>query len=233
MAIRTWTGAVSEQGVGVPGNWLNGIEPVHEVDSVVFAPNASNNMDFDTGGNPFRLLSLDDTNDNAVSCFIRPGVTIDGSALIHGGNNSGLIGGDVVFQPGVNYGTIDGNATFDGSGGICENHGTVGLLAIFTGDSVNFAEATVGSAQFNAGAANFGTVSGSAVFDGNSLHRGIVLGNANFVNGSFAVTATVNGTSTLDAASVQAFINAGFDSMGPIVLPSGGASIDRIEFTKI
>lgn len=97
-------------------------------------------------------------------------ITVLGMAEFHQAGGIGLTGvvnGNAYFTNADNFGTINGHAHFNGSGGTARNMGTVNGNAEFDGEVL--------------GAKNFGTVNGNAVFihsgmDSTSCNSGIVTG---------------------------------------------------------
>jgi len=103
-------------------------------------------------------------------------------------NNGYINSGDVIFDSGINTGTVittGRTATFNNDS---SNTGTLSGNAIFNDNSIN-AGTLSGSATFNDSSSNTGTLSGSATFNENSGNSGTVT-NATF-NGSSENSGTV------------------------------------------
>lgn len=116
--------------------------------------------------------------------------TIKSNATFSGnGLNWNIVEGNATFSDGAFNigGTIKGNATFNGSNGNFENGvvgGTVKGDATFNGSINSTLSVVQGSATFNSGSNNFGTVSTNAVFNDTSANHGAVTGTATFNDAS-------------------------------------------------
>ena len=125
-----------------------------------------------------------------------------GSMVITGFLDTATVIGNVTFKgaenvsPYGNFGTVDGNATFD-------EYSINSFTGIVTGDATfndfSTQSGTVGgNATFNDSSINYGTVTGDATFNGISYNNGTVTGDAT-VNGiSYNNYGTVSGNATFN-----------------------------------
>jgi hypothetical protein len=104
-----------------------------------------------------------------ITGFLSDAATVIGNVTFTGAEN---------VSPYGNFGTVDGNATFD-------EYSTNSFTGIVTGD-----------ATFNDSSINYGTVTGDATFNDYSYTNGTVSGNATFSGNSYNRYG-INGTVTL------------------------------------
>lgn len=141
-----------------------------------------------------------DTNSGSAPTVVN--LTMSGSYVYVG--ISLTVTGMATFngQSYYNYGTLNGNCTFNGSSWNSGPAGTINGDAIFNDSSYNY-QTVNGNATFSDNSYNLGTVNGNATFNGSAqMQSGTVTGNATFNGSSSMDEGSVEGNSTFNDTSL-------------------------------
>ena len=200
--VLYFNGAVDSDWNTLGNWWLDSNFTVHathlprSIDSVI----ASSTISINSGSQPtvvdFTLLDPD-YNDYP---YLNIEITVTDNATFNDSStNYGTINGNATFNGSYNEGIINGNATFNNSsynnttinGNATFNdtsfndYGTINGNATFNGSSTNTFGTVYGDATFNDNTVNSGgNITVDAVFNDSTINDGVVYGNAIFNNNS-------------------------------------------------